>query len=72
MKFSVLELFEYVFIQFQMGAYHTLDLEVNRKFTVTKQWDSIDLERVESACDPAQVELDHVCITMSKIWKKSD
>jgi len=38
-----------------MGAYHTLDLEVNRKFTVQKVWDSIDLDRVETACDPAQV-----------------
>lgn len=40
----------------QMGAYHTLDLEVNRKFTITKTWDSVDLERVENACDPAQVK----------------
>ncbi|CAG7829582.1 unnamed protein product [Allacma fusca] len=38
----------------KMGAYHTLDLEVNRKFTVAKQWDTIDLERVDTACDPAQ------------------
>ena len=30
-----------------MGAYHTLDLEVNRKFTLGKQeWDSIALERI--------------------------
>ena len=48
-----------------MGAYHTLDLEVNRKFTVCKQWDSIDLERVESACDPAQVAYCHICVRMS-------
>jgi len=39
-----------------MGAYHTLDLEVNRKFTISKSWDSVDLDRVENACDPAQVE----------------
>jgi protein pelota len=38
-----------------MGAYHTIDLEPNRKFEITKQeWDSIDLERVEMACDVAQ------------------
>lgn len=38
-----------------MGAYHTLDLELNRKFTITKQcWDTIHIERVEMACDPAQ------------------
>lgn len=40
----------------QMGAYHTLDVEQNRKFTITKaKWDSISLERVDTACDPAQV-----------------
>jgi len=38
----------------KMGAYHTLDLDVNRKFSLSKHWDSIDLERVELACDPAQ------------------
>lgn len=39
----------------KMGAYHTLDLEVNRKFTLGKQeWDSIALERIEMACDPTQ------------------
>jgi protein pelota len=38
-----------------MGAYHTIDLEVNRKFEITKpEWDSIALERVETACDVAQ------------------
>lgn len=38
-----------------MGAYHTLDLELNRKFSITKaEWDSIALERVEMACDVAQ------------------
>ncbi|KAL1140073.1 hypothetical protein AAG570_000005 [Ranatra chinensis] len=39
----------------KMGAYHTLDLEINRKFTLIKsEWDSIALERVEMACDPTQ------------------
>lgn len=38
-----------------MGAYHTLDLELNRKFVLTKtEWDSIALERIELACDPTQ------------------
>jgi protein pelota len=38
-----------------MGAYHTLDLELNRKFSLRKpEWDSISLERVEMACDPNQ------------------
>ncbi|GLV32319.1 pelota [Carabus blaptoides fortunei] len=39
----------------KMGAYHTLDLELNRKFTLTKpEWDSVALERVDTACDPMQ------------------
>lgn len=40
---------------FQMGAYHTLDLELNRKLTLEKaEWDSVDLERVDLACDVTQ------------------
>ncbi|KAK7075221.1 hypothetical protein SK128_016273 [Halocaridina rubra] len=39
----------------KMGAYHTVDLEPNRKFTIYKEeWDSIILERIENACDPAK------------------
>lgn len=39
----------------KMGAYHTLDLEINRKFEIQKEeWDSIALDRVEMACDPTQ------------------
>lgn len=39
----------------KMGAYHTLDLEVNRKFSLIKpEWDSVSMERVDMACDPAQ------------------
>lgn len=39
-----------------MGAYHTIDLELNRKFTLIKEeWDSIDLERIETITDPTQV-----------------
>lgn len=38
-----------------MGAYHTLDLELNRKFQLTKrEWDTIALERVDMACDVTQ------------------
>lgn len=40
----------------KMGAYHTVDLEPNRKFTLFKEeWDSVTVERVENACDPAKV-----------------
>lgn len=58
-----------------MGAYHTLDLELNRKFSLRKhEWDSIALERIDQACDPTksadvaavimQEGLAHVCLIM--------
>ncbi|KAJ3190284.1 hypothetical protein HDU85_000579 [Gaertneriomyces sp. JEL0708] len=38
----------------KMGAYHTIDLELNRKFSLTKvEWDFISLERIEEACNVA-------------------
>ena len=59
-----------------MGAYHTIDLEVNRKFTIIKnEWDSVAIDRVNEACDPAQNAdvaavimqegLAHVCLVLS-------
>ncbi|QQP49877.1 Protein pelota -like protein, partial [Caligus rogercresseyi] len=39
----------------KMGAYHTLDLEVQRKFTLTKsEWDSISLDRIDMAVDASR------------------
>lgn len=39
----------------KMGAYHTADLVANQKFTIHKEhWDSVTLERVDNACDPAR------------------
>ncbi|CAD5213907.1 unnamed protein product [Bursaphelenchus okinawaensis] len=36
----------------RMGAYHTLDIELQKKFTLAKQeWDIIDLERLEICAD---------------------
>ncbi|KAK6191506.1 hypothetical protein SNE40_003175 [Patella caerulea] len=60
----------------KMGAYHTLDLELNRKFTLGKNlWDSVVLERLDYACDPTQHAdlaavimqegLAHVCLVTS-------
>ncbi|RUS80038.1 hypothetical protein EGW08_012208 [Elysia chlorotica] len=50
----------------KMGAYHTLLLEMNRQFTLNKQeWDSITLERIDQACDPAQ-HADLVAIVMQE------
>uniref|UniRef100_A0A0N5AI58 Protein pelota homolog n=1 Tax=Syphacia muris TaxID=451379 RepID=A0A0N5AI58_9BILA len=39
----------------KMGAYHTLDVEIGRKFQLEKRyWDSIDLDRLNMALDPAK------------------
>jgi len=40
----------------KMGAYHTIDVEPQRKFTLTKPdgWDSVALDRVDEACDPGR------------------
>uniref|UniRef100_UPI00398E67FA protein pelota homolog n=1 Tax=Pristiophorus japonicus TaxID=55135 RepID=UPI00398E67FA len=62
----------------KMGAYHTIELEMNRKFTLAKkQWDSVVLERIEQACDPAhsadvgavimQEGLAHICLVTSSM-----
>ena len=38
-----------------MGAYHTIDLELNRKFLLVKaEWDIVSLERIDMACDVKQ------------------
>lgn len=62
----------------QMGAYHTLDLELNRKFHLAKpEWDTIALERVDTACDVTQSAdlgacimqegLAHICLITSSM-----
>ncbi|TPP67355.1 Eukaryotic peptide chain release factor subunit [Fasciola gigantica] len=39
----------------KMGAYHTLDLTIDQKFTITKsEWDSVAVMLVEQAADPTQ------------------
>lgn len=61
-----------------MGAYHTLDLELNRKFQLQKpEWDSVFLERIDMACDVTQNAdlgavimqegLAHVCLINSSM-----
>ncbi|OLL24518.1 Protein pelota [Neolecta irregularis DAH-3] len=38
----------------KLGAYHTLDLEKDKSFTMFKQeWDSVALDRIKEACDPS-------------------
>jgi len=57
----------------KMGAYHTIDLELNRKFVLSKShWDSVHLDRIDQACDPSKMAdiaaivmqegLAHVCL----------
>jgi stalled ribosome rescue protein Dom34 len=39
----------------KMGAFHTIELELNRKFELRKPlWDSVHLERIEQATDPSR------------------
>ncbi|KAI9202521.1 uncharacterized protein BJ171DRAFT_513335 [Polychytrium aggregatum] len=39
----------------KLGGYHTIDVELNRKFTIFKEeWDVIAMERIDSACDVTQ------------------
>jgi len=60
----------------KMGQYHTIDLELNRKFVLTKlEWDIVSIERIELACDAAkqadlgaivmQEGIAHVCLVLS-------
>lgn len=50
----------------KMGAYHTIELELNRKFTLAKKlWDSVVLDRIEQACDPGQ-KADVVAVVMQE------
>nr|CAB3264774.1 protein pelota homolog [Phallusia mammillata] len=62
----------------KMGAYHTLDLEPNRKFVLAKKsWDSVHLDRINVACDPSQNAdvaavvmqegLAHVCLVLASM-----
>ena len=48
----------------QMGAYHTIDLEQHRAFTLWKdEWDSVALDRIKLACDVTQrAEVGAICM----------
>ena len=60
----------------RLGAYHTLDLEVGKVFSIRKdEWDRVALDRIEEACNPTvnadvaavvmQEGLAHVCLVLS-------
>ncbi|KAJ2667018.1 Translation factor pelota [Coemansia sp. RSA 1199] len=48
------------------GQYHTLDLELNQPFTLSKpEWDLISLKRINDACDITQ-QADVAAVTMQE------
>jgi protein pelota len=60
----------------KIGAYHTLDLELNQTFSIEKQyWDAMHLDRIEQASDPVKTAdvaavvmtagLAHLCLVTS-------
>ncbi|GAQ80708.1 eukaryotic release factor eRF1 domain1/Pelota-like [Klebsormidium nitens] len=50
----------------KLGAYHTLELDLQRAFTITKEsWDSLALDRVKQASDPT-ANADLVVIMMQE------
>ena len=52
----------------KLGAYHTLELDLQRPFVLAKgEWDAVDAERVRAACDPAaSADLAVLLITVSR------
>ena len=54
----------------KLGAYHTVELEPQRPFTLEKQaWDAIDIERIRQATDPAlSADLAAVLIIVSILF----
>ena len=53
----------------KLGAYHTIELEIQRTFQLHKAvWDALDLERIKESCDPAaSADLAAVLITVRAI-----
>ncbi|XP_003748615.1 protein pelota [Galendromus occidentalis] len=62
----------------KLGAYHTLDLELNRKFKLSKlAWDSVHMDRMRQACDPTrsadvaavvmQEGIAHICLVTTSM-----
>jgi stalled ribosome rescue protein Dom34 len=53
----------------QLGAYHTIDLELNRKFTLYKnELDTIALQRVEEATDVAKTANVAALVCQEGVW----
>ncbi|XP_065891097.1 protein pelota homolog isoform X1 [Dysidea avara] len=57
----------------KMGAYHTIDIQLNQRLTLAKlKWDIVSLDRLEMSCDPSrtadvaavvmQEGLAHICL----------
>ncbi len=57
----------------KLGAYHTLELEMQRAFTLFKHvWDALDVDRVKQATDPTlSADLAAVLITVGwAVWAR--
>ena len=53
-----------------MGAYHTLDLELNRKFTLGKhEWDTVALERIGNNVLKYTTEMGHHSVVLFRWFK---
>ena len=53
----------------KLGAFHTVDLELNQKFSLYKaEWDSIALERIENACDVTRTA--DVAAVVRSCWRR--
>ena len=51
-----------------MGTHHTIELELNRNFTLIKpEWDVIALERVDEACDITK-QADVAAVVLQEGW----
>ena len=52
-----------------MGAYHTIELEVNRKFTLAKKsWDSVVLDRIGKQLLLLNFIFIHCCDLFGLVW----
>ena len=83
-KFGILKIFCLYFFKFftgkniqenqhvRLGAYHTLDLALNRVFTLEKPcWDAIDLHRLELCADVAnKADVAGIVYFLYFLWEK--
>lgn len=53
----------------KLGAYHTLELELQRAFSIEKvAWDAVDLDRIRQCTDPA-ASADLAAVLITVCWR---